>query len=119
MKSDHADAARNALERLDGDDRLAGINLTIEQIIAAEGVGGTTPEETYHVQIANGSVTVVDGPAVAPDLTISQNTETAAALRSGSVHAQTAFLTGRLTIDGDVDKLLEYGELLANLLRPA
>ena len=46
------------------------------------------------------------------DIVISQDVETAAALRAGTTHAQTAYLTGRLTIDGDVDKLLHYGPAL-------
>jgi hypothetical protein len=40
-------------------------------------------------------------------------------LRLGEIHAQRAFLTGRLSIDGDIDKLLNHGALLSSLLRVA
>ena len=45
-------------------------------------------------------------------MVISQDVETAMALKSGAVQAQTAYLTGRLTIDGNVDKLLAHGPAL-------
>jgi hypothetical protein len=107
-----AAGTRSACARFVGDSRLADIDLVIEQRIA----DADEVVSNYHVCIANGEVDVIDGPAEAPDVTISQDLATAQALQRGDVHAQTAFLTGRLNIDGDIHKLLDHGELLANLL---
>lgn len=108
-----AASTRSACARLVGDTRLADIDLVIEQRI----VDANTIVSNYHVCIANGEVDVIDGPAEAPDVTISQDLVTAQALQRGNVHAQTAFLTGRLSIDGDIHKLLDHGDLLTDLLR--
>ena len=107
-----AAGTRSACARFVGDARLADIDLVIEQrIIDADAL-----VSNYHVCIANGEVDVIDGPAPSPDVTISQDLATAQALQRGDVHAQTAFLTGRLNIDGDIHKLLDHGNLLADLL---
>lgn len=115
MTSDHATTARAAVQRFAKDERLDGVEFTIEQRIT----DNDRAVETYHVSIKDGSVEVVDGPASAPDVTIRQNVKTAEELRSGTVHAQRAFLTGQLIVDGDVHKLLAHGQLLAELLRPS
>ena len=107
-----AAGTRSACARFVGDTRLADIDLVIEQRI----VDADALVSNYHVCIANGEVDVIDGPAEAPDVTISQDLVTAQALQRGDVHAQTAFLTGRLNIDGDIHKLLDHGDLLADLL---
>lgn len=88
------------------------VAFTIEQIItdAGEIVGH------YHLVLGSGAATVHPGAAPNPDITIKQDAETAEALRDGTLHAQGAFLTGRLSVDGDVAKLIEYGPLLTSLL---
>lgn len=108
-----AASTRSACARFVGDSRLEDTNLVIEQRI----VDADALVSNYHVRIAGGQVDVIDGPAESPDVTISQDLVTAQALQRGDVHAQTAFLTGRLSIDGDIHKLLDHGELLADLLR--
>ena len=88
------------------------VALTIEQVIsdAGEVVGH------YHLKIEEGAALVLPGAPVHPDVTIRQDAETAMALRDGTLHAQGAFLTGRLSVDGDINKLLEHSGLLSELL---
>ncbi len=88
------------------------VALTIEQVITEDGavVGH------YHLTISDGAALVHSGAPTAADITIRQDAETAQALRDGTLHAQGAFLTGRLSVDGDINKLLEHGPLLAQLL---
>lgn len=88
------------------------VHLTIEQVIHE----GESLVGNYHLVLADGSATVHPGPANSPDITITQDAATARAIRSGSLHAQGAFLTGRLSVDGDIDKLLQHGPLLSSLL---
>lgn len=89
------------------------VDLTIEQRI----LDGDQVVDQFHVHIANGTLEVTEGPAPRPDVTIEQDVQTARALRAGEIHAQRAFLTGRLSIDGDIDVLLNHGALLTKLLR--
>lgn len=103
--------AAKATGRLRDDPRLAEVGFTIEQRIVDD-AGNTS---IYHVVIADGKVAVNEGPAQAPDLRIEQDDATALLLRSGELSTQTAFLTGRLTIEGDIQLLLEHGSVLAEL----
>lgn len=105
--------AENRLSALDSDVVPADLEMTIEQRIT----DGDDVVERYSVTLANGAATVSDGPADQPDVVITQDVETAAALRAGTAHAQGAFLTGRLSIDGDMDALLTNASALQAVLR--
>ncbi len=107
-----ADHTAAALERLDPTVDLDGVDLVIEQHVTHD-----DGDEVWHLRITDGRVASVTGPAERADVTLRQDAATAKALRDGSVHAQHAFLTGRLVIDGDISKLLAHGDLLATLLR--
>ncbi len=107
-----ADHSAVALDRLDPTVDLDGVDLVIEQHVTDD-----DGDEVWHLEIANGRVSSVTGPADRADVTLRQDAATAQALRDGSLHAQHAFLTGRLVIDGDISKLLAHGDLLSKLLR--
>jgi putative sterol carrier protein len=70
----------------------------------------------FHLVLADGTATIRTGAAKNPDIVVRQDVETARALQDGTMHAQSAFLTGRLSIDGDVHELLNHGPLLAQLM---
>lgn len=72
--------------------------------------------ESYQVHLGDGVVAVDRDCSGEAHVVLSQDVETAEALRSGELHAQPAFLTGRLRVDGDVDRLLEHREALTSLL---
>jgi len=88
------------------------IRIVLEQQVT----DGEAVVDRYHVIVADGSVRVDQDPAEGADVILRQDVATAQALREGSLHAQQAFLTGRLSIEGDIDGLLEHGPLLAILL---
>lgn len=111
--AEFAEHTAETIEGLDSGAIPADADFTIEQQVTDdEGV-----VDHFHVKLVDGSAVVIDGPAAAPDLTIRQDVETARQLRDGEIHAQRAFLTGRLEIDGDIDRLLKHGPLLTTLLR--
>lgn len=111
MTNNYRQRATEAAEALAGDPRLDDVALVLEQRIT----DAETTIAHYHLRLGDGAVTVVDGPAENPDVVITQDRTTADSIRSGEAHAHRAFLTGRLRIDGDVDALLEHGELLSDL----
>lgn len=111
--NEFATHAAKELSALTTDAVPPGVDLTIEQRI----IDGDHVIDHFHVRFADGTSSVTEGPAADPDVTIEQDVETARALRAGEIHAQRAFLTGRLSIDGDIDLLLKHGPLLTELLR--
>ena len=102
----------DAISKLDTSAVPKDVSLTLEQVITS----GKDVVGHYHLVLKDGTAGVHPGAATKPDITIRQDAQTAQALRDGELHAQGAFLTGRLAIEGDMDKLLEYGPLLSELL---
>ena len=111
--ADYASHTAKMLAELGPEAVPSDVQLTIEQRVTS----GDAIIEQFHVRLADGTATVVEGPALSADVIIRQDESTARALRSGEIHAQRAFLTGQLFIDGDIDKLLAHGDLLSTLLR--
>lgn len=100
------------IDGLDPDAVPPDANFVIEQQITDD----ERLVDRFHVRLVDGAAMVIEGAAVEPDLIIRQDVQTARALRNGEIHAQRAFLTGQLEIDGDIDKLLEHGPMLTSLL---
>jgi putative sterol carrier protein len=69
----------------------------------------------WHVVLDDGEVAVRPGPAEAPDVTFSQDADTARAVATGELAARTAFVMGRIRLGGDVSVLLDLGPALAGL----
>lgn len=101
-----------SIDTLDQISMPADVNFTLEQVISEAG----HVVSHFHLRIEGGTVSVENGSAEAPDITLRQDAATARSLQEGTMHAQGAFLTGRLSIDGDIDKLLVHGQLLNQLL---
>ena len=87
------------------------LDLVIEQRIIDE----DKLVEQYWVVVRDGAA-AVGFDSVDADIVISQDPETARDIQAGTTNAQSAYLTGRLTIDGDVDKLLSVGPALQSIV---
>lgn len=110
--NDFGGHASAAMANIDASEISTDVEFVLEQQVTENG----EIVDQYHVVIANGAVNVVPGPAPSPDVVLKQDAATARSLRDGTLHAQNAFLTGRLSIDGDINSLLEHGPLIAQLL---
>ncbi len=55
-----------------------------------------------HTVIKGGACTVADGPAAAPDLSITMEDDDLVALFKGELNGMTAFMTGKLQLEGDL-----------------
>ena len=86
-----------------------GIRLTIQQIVTDEGAD----DVSYHLVLAEGRLRVVPGEAAAPDVTLVQTREVAAALSRGELNAQQALEAGRLKLRGDLGHLAREGKALS------
>jgi hypothetical protein len=90
----------------------AGVRLTIQQVVTD---GGDDEEVTYHLVFDDGRLRVFPGEADAPDVTLVQTREVAAALSSGTLNAQQALEAGRLKLRGDIGHLAREGKALSGI----
>ena len=86
----------------------AGVRLTIQQIVTEEAGG----DVRYHLVVDDGRLRVHAGDAPAPDVTLVQSREVAAALSRGEINAQQALEAGRLKLRGDIGRLAREGKAL-------
>jgi hypothetical protein len=82
---------------------------TIQQLVTGEGGAA------WHVELGVERVRVRPGEAEAPDVTFSQDRETAEAIAAGELSASAALTSGRLTVRGATARLTEHREALARL----
>ena len=87
-------------------------NATIQNVIA-------TPEGTkrYWIRISGGTVELGAGETESPDATIEQDYETAAALARSELNPVTAFMTGKIRINGSMMLLMQLQGALTELAR--
>jgi predicted lipid carrier protein YhbT len=77
------------------------LDLVIQQVVT-----DGDAEVAYVVHVAGGSLTVRPGRAERADVTFTQDRVTATAIARGELSAQRAFLDGRLTMQGDLSRVL-------------
>lgn len=78
-------------------------------------LGGPEGDVTYHLQIAVGRASFGAGPADPEDVRFEQDWETAVAVATHVLNAQQAFITGRIRLTGDSQKLMESTPVFAVL----
>lgn len=62
----------------------------------------------YHLDAGNGTVTITEGKLEDADASISQNYDTAAAIFRGELNTQTAFISGKIRVSGNMAKLMQH-----------
>ena len=86
-------------------------NIGITQTVT----GGPEGEVTYHLQVGDGHATFGAGAADPEDVRFEQDWETATAVATDKLNAQQAFITGRIRLYGDQEKLLANTPVFAAL----
>jgi putative sterol carrier protein len=89
-------------------------NAALRQAAATQWLGvtqivrdGPEGEVTYHLQVAEGEACFGPGPADPEDVRFEQDWSTAIAVATGELNAQEAFISGRIKLSGDQQKLLD------------
>jgi len=77
-------------------DKIAGMNAIYQFVITGEDGG------EWNVTVANGEAAVAQGKAESPSITLTMEAANFVALVTGKLNGQTAFLTGKLKIQGDM-----------------
>lgn len=86
----------------------ADMGIRIQQV-----VGDGRDQRCYVVCVDHGSVTLRAGRDPAAEVTVTEDATTASALARGDMTPQTAFMTGRIRVGGDIPALLACYEALA------
>ncbi len=109
-------AAAAALGPEPDDEREDGSvdTLVVEQRVL-DGIDGEGDPVVWHVVVAGEARSIHPGPHPSPTVAFSQDYATAAAVASGEVSAQEAFMTGRITMSGDTGALLAVAPALAGV----
>ncbi|HEY7756476.1 MAG TPA: SCP2 sterol-binding domain-containing protein [Actinomycetota bacterium] len=90
----------------------AGTTATVQNVIAtADG------PKRYWIKIADGGVDLGPGDADQADATIEQDYETAAALARSELNPVSAFMTGKIRINGSMMLLMQLQGALTELAR--
>jgi putative sterol carrier protein len=91
--------------------------LAVEHTIGVTQVvtDGPEGEVVYHLQVGNGSAEFGAGAADPQDVRMQQSWDTAVAVATGQLNAQEAFITGRILLQGDQQKLTASQPVFAAL----
>ncbi len=81
--------------------KIKGMNVVYQFVITGEGGG------EWAVTVANDQVTVSEGKAEKSNITITMSAQDFLDLVAGKLNGQTAFLTGKLKIQGDMTLALK------------
>ena len=85
-----------------------GVRIVVQQELADTGA-------SWHVVIAGGRAMVGAGRHPSPDVTLTEDRSTAAAIGAGALSAQQAFIDGRLRVRGSLERLARASSALAAL----
>ena len=85
---------------------------TIQNVIAT-----SDGQKRYWMKISGGQVEMGAGDAEQPDATIEQDYETAAALARSELNPVSAFMTGKIRINGSMMLLMQLQPALTELAR--
>lgn len=69
---------------------------------------------TWKAVIDNGTISVEEGAAASPDMTMTTSGEDMLAIVNGDLNAVSAFMQGRIRIDGDMGLAMKLQTLLSS-----
>ena len=69
---------------------------------------GPDGDVDYYLKSSGGTTNLAVGSLDDPDVTVKQSYDTAAAISQGELNTQTAFMTGKLKVSGNLAKLMMH-----------
>ena len=88
-------------------EKAAGTTMGILFDLSGDGGG------QWFVNIADGQLAVSEGvPAATPSATVKMTTEDFQALSSGSLNPMMAFMTGKVKVEGDLNSVMKFQQLV-------
>lgn len=105
-----SDAWIAELDRVGRETQVApALRLAVQQVVLDD----RGRETAYVVRVGGGHVAVEPGRSDDVDITITQDRATAAEIARGELSAQTAFMSGRLRLGGDLREVIDRATELA------
>ena len=89
------------------DARLAELAVTYEIGLTQVVTEAPEGEVVYHLQVGDGTIAFAPGVADPEHVRMEQSWETAVAVATGALNAQEAFVSGRIRLLGDQQRLVE------------
>ena len=105
LSEEWAQGATDALNSHDGFKNAIGSADLGIQFNTTDVPGG---EVDYYLSTSSGNTTLALGTLEGADVTVKQNYDTAAAIAKGELNTQTAFMTGKLKVSGNLAKLMMH-----------
>jgi len=102
-----SDALKMVDESEDLKEELDDIDTMVVQLIV------TDADFKYWVKLGDGSVDYGEGDGADPSVTMSATGATWSGLSSGEMDSTSAYMSGDLVIDGNLQDAIAYGEILA------
>jgi len=105
LSEEWAQAVTEALNSHDGFKSAIGNADLSLQFNVSDGPEG---DISYYLKTSGGEAEVALGTLENPDVTVGQTYDTAAAISRGELNTQTAFMTGKLKVSGNLAKLMMH-----------
>ena len=110
LTDDWVVAVHEAINAHDGfKGAAAGITLAMQFNVSDVPEGSIT---AYYLKLDEGAPTAAAGEIEGPDVGISSDYATSAAIAQGDLNTQTAFMTGKLKVTGNLAKLMMHQNVI-------
>ena len=104
LTEDWTNALTSALAEHEGfQSAIASTDLGVQFVVSDVPDGDNVD---YYLSIGGGSATAAIGSLEGADVTIKSNYETASAVSKGDLNTQTAFMTGKIKVEGNLAVLM-------------
>jgi putative sterol carrier protein len=110
LTDEWAQAVTDALNSHPGFKSAMGSSDLTLQFNTTEAPNGEVP---YYMKTSGGQAEVALGQADDADVTINQNYDTATAISKGDLNTQTAFMTGKIKVSGNLAKLMMHQKAIS------
>jgi putative sterol carrier protein len=105
LSAEWANAVTEALNIHDGFKNAIGASALSIQFHTE---GGQDGDIDYFLATRDGTASLSLGEVETPDVTVKQSYDTATAISKGEMNTQTAFMTGKLKVSGNLAKLMQH-----------
>jgi putative sterol carrier protein len=105
LSAEWANAVTEALNIHDGFKNAIGASALSIQFHTE---GGQDGDIDYFLATRDGTASLSLGEVETPDMTVRQYYDTATAISKGEMNTQTAFMTGKLKVSGNLAKLMQH-----------
>ncbi len=111
LSEDWATALDASLATHEGFQSAIGTTKLGVQFVVTDGNDGGPL--SYYLDIADGGASVALGELEAPEVTISSDYETAVGISKGELNTQTAFMTGKIKVTGNLAVLMMHQNIVS------